>query len=138
MDATPVLVILRGLPGSGKSTVARGLSGVVCSADDYFVWPDGVYRFDPSLISAAHAACYKKAAFEMASGFNNVVLDNTNTQFWEFDPYIQLAEKHGYSVRIHNVFDGGLSDSELADRNQHGVPVEAIARMRARWEELPR
>lgn len=73
-----------------------------------------------------------KAAFE--AGVTCVVLDNTNTQRWEYQPYTEAAERHGYSVTVIPLFDGGLSDAELAARNTRGVPEASIARMRARWE----
>ena len=54
-------IIMRGLPGSGKSTRARqhvaaaaGAGSTVCSADDYFVaLGGGKYRFDPRQLGAA-------------------------------------------------------------------------------------
>jgi ABC-type proline/glycine betaine transport system ATPase subunit len=61
MASQHILFIIRGLPGSGKSTLGRsirGLSGGVpdcLSADDYFVGADGVYRFSPSGLPGAHA-----------------------------------------------------------------------------------
>ena len=55
-----MLYIIRGIPGSGKSTLAKKIASVACEVDDFFVDPDGVYRFDPSLLKEAHSACQKK------------------------------------------------------------------------------
>jgi len=38
-------------------------------------------------------------------------------------------------VRIIDLYDGGLTNDQLAARNVHKVPVVVIARMRARWEK---
>lgn len=53
------VTILRGLPGAGKSTWTQSHcpGAVVISADDFFVGRDGLYRFNPGRIFAAHAAC---------------------------------------------------------------------------------
>jgi hypothetical protein len=32
------------------------------------------------------------------------------------------------------LFDAGLSDEQLAERNLHGVPVAQIKKMRDRWD----
>ena len=50
------LYIVRGLPGSGKSTFAEALVGsdfLVCEADKYFM-VDGEYKFDGSKLKDAH------------------------------------------------------------------------------------
>lgn len=53
-----ILILMRGLPGSGKSTFARELlstrtSGLVLSTDDYFSQEKG-YLYDSSLLGIAH------------------------------------------------------------------------------------
>ena len=65
------LIIMRGLPGSGKSKVVREIiakaindhqhSAIVCSADQFFTNPDGEYNFNPSMIAQAHMDCQVKA-----------------------------------------------------------------------------
>lgn len=131
------LIILRGLPSSGKTTYTRKhLEGVrVCSADHYFELATGSYVFDPKQIGSAHAWCRGKMTAFMELGIEEICLDNTNTQKWEYAWAIDLAAKHGYAVKIVSLFDGGLTDAELAARNAHGVPEESIRRMRARWEK---
>lgn len=57
MGETKTLVIMRGVTGSGKSTVAlavaQGDKSKIFSTDDFFV-KDGVYQFDPKQIGRAH------------------------------------------------------------------------------------
>ncbi len=51
-----VLYIVRGIPGSGKSTFAKQLVGadfLVCEADKYFM-VDGEYKFDATKLKQAH------------------------------------------------------------------------------------
>lgn len=131
------VTIMRGLPGSGKSHIARLIANehepaTICSADHFFE-KSGIYKFDPKMIGKAHAEC--KDDFEAALQRKDeaVIVDNTNTQKWEYEWYVQRAEKHGYIVSIIRV-DTSLSDEELAKRNTHAVPAETIRRMRERMK----
>jgi NEDD4-binding protein 2 len=134
------LIILRGLPGSGKSTVARGLKSeqldaTICSADNYMVDETGMYQFDPSRLSFCHQACLAAAKEAMSANQSLVVIDNTNTQKWEMRPYINAAKSAGYAVEIWEV--GNRVDCDVyAQRNTHQVPVETIRKMAERWETV--
>lgn len=128
--------IMRGLPGAGKSTWIKNNTpgAVVCSADHFFE-KSGTYQFDPTNLGKAHAECFAKFQKALERGAETIVVDNTNTTKWEFEKYQNLANLHGYDVELVKIFDGGLSDEDLANRNTHGVPLENIRRMRSRWQE---
>ena len=132
------LVLVRGLPGSGKSHLAEALRSLtdaemgVCSADDYFM-ENGVYNFDPAKLPEAHLKCQSNA-FARYSIDDIAFVANTFTQRWEMQQYLLFVETFGLNLLVLNLFDAGLSNEELAARNTHGVPAEAIARMRERFE----
>ena len=126
------LFLVRGLPGSGKSTLASTLAEKVFSADDYFV-TEGVYNFDPSKLPQAHGDCQNRAFQALASGATCAVA-NTFTQRWELEPYIRMAAVFGAKIFVVDLFDGGLSDEALVERNVHGVPLAGLAAMRQRYE----
>ena len=65
------------------------------------------------------------------------VAETEPSRLWEFQEDLMWAEVYGYTVEITDLFDGGLSDEELAARNTHGVSIEIIAKQRARWEQSP-
>lgn len=120
------LILIRGIPGSGKSTIAKMLGIPHVEADQYFM-RDGVYKFDPSKLPDAHKYAQERTAKLLNDG-HSVVVSNTFSREWEMRPYIDIADRAGASVNIitaHGKF-----------RNIHGVPDEVIEKMKARWEEV--
>lgn len=136
------LIIMRGLPGSGKSTKARELFGEdidIFSTDDFFVNPEtGEYEFDAKLLGRNHGLNVKRTEEAMQNGVTPVIVDNTNTRLYEMKKYVQLAQKYGYDVEFHEPDTPWAWDvAELTKRNTHGVPEHAIQRMFNRWDENP-
>ena len=129
-----MLILLRGLPGAGKSSLASSFADAhVVSADSFFTSPAGEYNFNPSLLPQAHSWCQEQARSLLALGAN-VVVANTFSQRWEMEPYFKIAAGLGVRVTVADLFDAGLDDEELAERGLHGVSLETIAAMRSRWE----
>jgi 2',3'-cyclic-nucleotide 3'-phosphodiesterase len=132
------VVIMRGLPGSGKSTVAKKLAAtvegaVIVSADDGLM-VGGQYQFDVTKLGAAHGACQE--AFKNALAFNKplVIVDNTNTTPQEIQRYMDMAQNFGYEAVVMVV---PCDVDTSAARNTHGVPREAIERMASRMASIP-
>ena len=129
------LYLIRGLSGSGKTTHAKEVLGLLSlAADDYFYDEDNVYNFDPTQLATAHQECQRYTGSLLSEGTPRVAVANTFSCRWELEPYLQLAEKYEYEVQVIDLFDGGLTDEELHERNVHGVPLTTIRAMRERWE----
>ena len=124
----PKLTLIRGLPGSGKSTMARKIAvetGVLHVEAD--MWVDYSRRYEPDAVKRAHAICQSQARRSLVFG-GSVVVSNTFTQLWELQPYLDMARHYGAQVEI--ITTTGDYGSI------HNVPEEAIAAMKARWEEV--
>lgn len=124
-----IVVLFRGLPNSGKSTLSRLLTQVTFAADDYFIDADGVYRYDPSFAREAHRQCITNTEVAMRHGLR-IGVANTFTRQWEMQPYFDLAAKYGYtifSVVVENRHENPTS-------NGHDVPIEIVQAMHERFE----
>ena len=130
-----IAYIMRGISGSGKSTIAKklaGESGVIHSTDDLFI-TDGVYTFNPSQLHKKHAENFTNFCKSIDTGTEIVICDNTNTMHWEYEHYIEAAKKRGYLVAI--VAISHPTAEEAFHRNTHDVPRCTIESMLARWEK---
>lgn len=122
------LFLIRGLPGSGKTTLARRLHNVATiSADDFFYLQNcGKYKFDASKLSEAHQYCQDQTLLCLELGVS-VAVHNTFSQSWEARPYFEMAQKLNVQVQIIEC-QGNFG-------SVHGVPKETIEKMKDRWEK---
>lgn len=124
-----VLTLVRGVPGSGKSTMAKAIAKetkcIHLEADMFFLSTLGEYMFDPSKIKLAHEWCHQQARQALSSG-QSVVVSNTFVKRWEMQAYLRMAEEYG--VQINVIVATGCYG------NLHSVPDAVVQRMRDNWE----
>jgi predicted kinase len=122
-----VLILARGIPGSGKSSFAKLLGDAICTADDFHM-KNGKYCWTQENAGAAHVWCQNKCMDFMKNNTSPIIVANTNTTVKEMKPYYDLAEKYGYkifSLIVENRHDG---------INEHDVPEETLEKMRNRFD----
>lgn len=132
------LYIIRGLPGSGKSTFAKRLldmSDMGCwvehwEADMFMHGRDG-YKFQPEMLKEAHrlyqVSVFKGLEYKGVYPDVQIIVSNTFTRIWEMQPYIDYCKENGHTFTVITC-EGNYG-------NIHDVPSEAIERMKKRWEK---
>ncbi len=129
MGTKPQLCVIRGLPGSGKTALAKLMMNQWgydhLEADQFFIDDDRVFRFKPELLPKAHEWCLKCTEISLLAR-HDVVVANTFVKRSQIAPYIALAEKLGAGYQ-EIVCEGTFGSI-------HGVPRETIARMASEWE----
>jgi predicted kinase len=136
----PVLTIMTGLPGSGKSTKAKQIlfddrAGVILATDDY--WSAGQhYFFDQTRLGDAHRWNQWRCEQAMLKELNPII-DNTNLTFKEMKSYVDLAIKYNYEIRL------AQSETRWKDNekvcfvlNTHNVPWETMEKMKERQKTM--
>lgn len=123
-----IVYILRGIPGSGKSSVAEELfenaySSVVCCADDYFM-VDGKYMWDQEKIGNAHMYCQSLFKKHLELETNIIIVANTSTFERDVNFYRNLAIEHKYKVFVLTV------ENWHNGQDVHNVPAEVKDQMK--------
>ena len=121
------MFLLRGVPGAGKSTLAKSLGGMHIESDKYFMDGDE-YKFDPSKLKDAHAWCQNAVRVWAKNSVEKIVVSNTFTQEWEIDYYFELAKEHGY--RVYSL----IVENRHGNKDVHNVPEEKLLQMKQRFE----
>lgn len=122
----PMLILLRGVSGCGKSTFARLLAQEFqCNhweADMYFHDRDsGEYKFNPSQIGQAHGWCYENFYSDIVQNNTVNVLDTITTEM-DMQRYIDTAKAFGYTVTSLVV------ENRHGGKNIHNVPEATLQR----------
>ena len=149
------LILMQGVPGSGKSTVAesilRDLRSMYdpedglrlfqkISTDDYWYEKGGgVYAFDHGLLGLAHFWNQERCQAAMAEDNAWVIIvDNTNRTCESVKPYVELAKTFGYTIQTIRV-DPGLDvalERNARRSEDRRVPDDVIRAMYAEMEPL--
>lgn len=128
------MILVRGLPGSGKSTMAREIAagsnfrgpgmGYAHLEADQFFYENGVYNFDASKLHQAHQRCLLNAR-TCLEGHQSVIVSNTFTTKKELKPYFELA-------REFNIVPVVLL-AQNAFGSVHSVPAETLFQLSERF-----
>nr|XP_046229295.1 YLP motif-containing protein 1 isoform X2 [Scatophagus argus] len=158
-----IVIIMRGLPGSGKSHVAKlirdkevdcgGAPPRVLVLDDYFMTevekvqkdPDTgrniktkvlEYEYEPEMEDTYRSSMLKTFKKTLDDGFFPfIILDTINDKVKHFDQFWSAAKTKGFEVYVAEI----TADTQTcAKRNVHGRTLKDIMKISNNWESSPR
>ena len=123
------MLILRGLPGSGKTTLAETITSKenICTADDFLYNEKGEYVWTQPRVIRAHRLCEEKALKLAEANTPFIVIANVNMNGDAMRPYNKIAREFGY-----NVFST-IVENRHGGKNSHGVDKQIMKKMRAEF-----
>ncbi|EMP30708.1 YLP motif-containing protein 1 [Chelonia mydas] len=164
-DSRPerIVIIMRGLPGSGKTHVAKlirdkevecgGPAPRVLSLDDYFITevekeerdPDTgkkvkkkvmEYEYEADMEETYRTSMFKTFKKTLDDGFFPfIILDAINDRVRHFEQFWSAAKTKGFEVYLAEM---SADNQTCSKRNIHGRKLKEINRMSDHWETAPR
>ena len=128
------LVVIRGLPASGKTTLAKKIAEGRDETDaEYAIHSirdhvGGVGR------DCDQRRCHRESVAESLRGGRNVVVPSNFPCRWRMQGLREIAAVNGVKFEVVDHFDGGCTDEELASRSLWGATVDEVRAVRAHYE----
>lgn len=127
------VIILRGVPGNGKTTLAKffelitdmaEMTFVLCCADEWFEDSQGNYNFKQEELGKAHAWCKNQFKTALDGLIDLIVVANTNVRSDDVKMYRNLAIEANYRVFVLTV------ENWHEGIDIHNVPVDVKNKMK--------
>jgi len=139
-----IVIILRGLPGSGKSHLGRlikdkeleqgGEQPRILALDDYFD-VDGKYEYDAEMEDLYRSNLIKSFKKNIDGGyFQFLIVDSINSEIDHFRSMWSHAKQNGFEVYVCDV---ECEASTAVSRNIHGRTEKEVRDLASAWEETP-
>lgn len=132
----PILTIIRGLPGCGKSTYARQLAaetGAMLIEPDALLVKGGVYRYSDEDYTQALWVARRMLYSAVLCGCDVIYADVLeNRDLVVSCAFVAKDSPYNYALRVIDM--PLLTVDESMARNRHAVRREDIERMHAAWQ----
>ena len=133
----PILTIVRGLPGSGKSAYARKLAaetGAMLIEPDALLVRGGVYWYTPGRYAEAKKWSFEPVVDATSCGGADVVYADVLPKKEDVQVIISQYKYGSSNVQVTVIDMPLLTVDESMARNRHNVRREDIERMAREWE----
>ena len=121
------LIIVRGIPGTGKSTFCREMfPDIFHLENDMFQYQNGEYHYDEKKLQKSIQWCFNTASNALKNGMD-VVISNTFTKKAFVDSYTELVKKYKCNFEIYRMM-GNFKDI-------HNVPEDVLKSMKDGFED---
>ena len=121
------LIIVRGIPGTGKSTFCREVfPDILHLENDMFQYQNGEYHYDEKKLQKSIQWCFNTASNALKNGMD-VVISNTFAKKAFIDSYKELAKEYGCQFEIYRMM-GNFKDI-------HNVPEDVLKSMKDGFED---
>ena len=132
----PILHIVRGLPGSGKTTATRKLAaetGAILIDPDALLVQGGEYRWSPERFESAKYFAGEMMASAARMDADIIYADvlPKRDEVYALLAWVRSARKF-YDLKV---YDLKITVEESKKRNIHNVRAEDIERMAREWED---
>lgn len=140
MNSKKLAFILRGIPGTGKSTFASFISALysdcaIHAVDDLHVDDNGNFLWSEPEKASRYNENYLNFINSCDSGISLVLCDCINTKFDDVQKYVDAAKSRGY---IPYVISTEIPQASVSvKRNLHGVDENRVLEIISEWQSWP-
>lgn len=130
-----MVTIIRGLPGSGKTTYAQIIwpGSLILEGDQYFMTDKNEYKFGEGLLNNSTDYVRLMLATALSIEIKHVIVTLTSPDGSSAREFANIAKAYGHNVQHFWIdFDNGNTN-----QNRHNVPKEVIASMKSKWKRIP-
>ena len=126
------LYIVRGVSGSGKSSLAGQITRWNIAADNFpGLYSDGSYNIQLQQLS--HQWCRAQVERWMQQRKSKVAVHNTFVKPKYCQEYLELAAQYGYAVQV-ICAEAVILPSGAHPGNIHNVPADVLERQQQNWQ----
>ena len=135
-----IITVIRGLPGSGKTSYAQELAkqtGAILIEPDAFVTVDGKYRYDPARWGKARYLARQIMRLIATTQESDIIYADVQPTRREVADMLRDIGQYAPGIRYRVIDMPPITLEESRKRNRHNVRIEDLERMIARWEPWP-